>query len=294
MSIENIRQGLDEAFGPHVSPDDLIAQFPAEMHDDLDSETASMNDKEAVTFLKDKLARRHEKLVEFSPAMIPEGIEVSNEVPLAFIKSIGDAEAGGEDNYVGAGQNGKFLRSVREPSTGHKILFNEQAERTGANIVREVILQYKCERLLRDKNNVAKIPKIWRYVKTKDIQAIRMDLIEGESIGELMKRGGTFPESFDVERFFEKLLNAVVILNQSGYHHRDLTNNSGNVIVSSEGEPWIIDFGSAVEVSPDPDDSNKYQERPGASYVIGTDQRGVEGLKRKVLAYIRKQGDQTS
>ncbi len=294
MSMENIRRVIDEALGPNATPDEIISQFPVGMHEHLDNETALMKDEEAVAFLKDKLARRREKLVEFSPAMIPDGIEVSNEVPLAFIKSIGDAEAGGEENYVGAGENGKFLRSVRDPSTGHKILFNEQAERTGANIVREVILQYKCERLLRDKENVAKIPKVWRYVKTKDIQAIRMDLIEGESIGELMKRGGSFPEGFDGESFFEKLMNAVVILNQSGYHHRDLTNNYGNVIVSAEGEPWIIDFGSAIEVSSDPDDGNTYQERPGAPYVIGTDQRGVEGLKRKVLAYIKNQGDQSS
>lgn len=71
------------------------------------------------------------------------------------------------------------------------------------------------------------------------VPAINYHLIEGQSI-KAKAAAGRLPQGF-----FGQLFRDVKTLHQHGVVHMDL-GNSGNILVSPEGHPAIIDFGSAV------------------------------------------------
>ncbi|GAA3573312.1 RIO1 family regulatory kinase/ATPase [Marinobacter xestospongiae] len=68
---------------------------------------------------------------------------------------------------------------------------------------------------------------------------IHYRFIEGNAIKAVAQSNGA-PEGF-----FSQLFNDVKTMHQSGVVHLDL-GNSGNVLVSREGHPVVIDFGSAI------------------------------------------------
>ncbi|KAA1170401.1 protein kinase family protein [Marinobacter salinexigens] len=68
---------------------------------------------------------------------------------------------------------------------------------------------------------------------------IHYRLIEGSSVKDVAACSGV------PENFFSKLFSDVKTLHQHGVVHMDL-GNSGNILVSGQGAPAIIDFGSAV------------------------------------------------
>jgi len=71
------------------------------------------------------------------------------------------------------------------------------------------------------------------------VPTINYRLIEGTSIKEIAANNRV------PENFFLRLFNDVKTLHQHGVVHMDL-GNSGNILVSGEGHPAIIDFGSAI------------------------------------------------
>ncbi|MEQ9547635.1 MAG: RIO1 family regulatory kinase/ATPase [Marinobacter sp.] len=71
------------------------------------------------------------------------------------------------------------------------------------------------------------------------VPTINYRLIEGTSIKDIAAKDRV------PENFFLRLFNDVKTLHQHGVVHMDL-GNSGNILVSTEGYPVIIDFGSAV------------------------------------------------
>lgn len=72
-----------------------------------------------------------------------------------------------------------------------------------------------------------------------NLPTINYRLIEGTSIKDIAGKN-RIPEDF-----FSALFNDVRVLHQNGVVHMDL-GNSGNILVSQEGRPVIIDFGSAI------------------------------------------------
>ncbi|MFY3772918.1 hypothetical protein ACOSZC_02180 [Marinobacter salsuginis] len=71
---------------------------------------------------------------------------------------------------------------------------------------------------------------------------IHYRLIEGKSIKDVAASNGV------PANFFSKLFSDVKTLHQHGVVHMDL-GNSGNILVSAQGAPAIIDFGSAIPLS---------------------------------------------
>lgn len=67
-------------------------------------------------------------------------------------------------------------------------------------------------------------------------------LVEGVSIKEQADRNGV------PQNFFPRLLADVKALHQHGVAHMDL-GNSGNILVSVEGSPAMIDFGAALPLN---------------------------------------------
>jgi serine/threonine protein kinase len=89
--------------------------------------------------------------------------------------------------------------------------------------------------------NHPNIVTVYSVERVGDIDFIRMELVQGRSLAELLPRTG-----FALDRFFEiaiPLVDAVAAAHQQGIMHRDL--KPGNVMVSDEGRVKVLDFGLA-------------------------------------------------
>ena len=73
-----------------------------------------------------------------------------------------------------------------------------------------------------------------------------MPFVEGITLDELLKerqeQGKAFPET-EVGGLMERLLDALAHLHDHGIYHRDI--KPGNILITNEGIPVLIDFGSA-------------------------------------------------
>lgn len=267
--------------------DILVNEFPQELQERLEKEIDGMDQQAASDYLIGKLIARRESLVEWSIDSLPQDIEVSHEVPLAVLGSLETLAKNEPESILGSGQNGRIYQSVRWKNTCYKVLFLERARRLQLSIVREAVTQHDCAELLKGSSGLAHIPEVIGFIEHPDVLAIRMEKVNGNSFLDIFEGKGELPANFDLDSFFEKLERTMLLLNAQGYFHRDLTNNSGNVMVDDKGEPWIIDFGSAIKgLSPD-EDTNSYQITPGGARIIGNDISGLRGLKQKVAVYLR-------
>lgn len=74
-----------------------------------------------------------------------------------------------------------------------------------------------------------------------------MAYIEGQSLAERVAEGPLEP--LEAVRIVRKLCTAIEFAHRSGIYHRDL--KPANILINSEGEPVIIDFGLAKNVHQD-------------------------------------------
>lgn len=101
-----------------------------------------------------------------------------------------------------------------------------------------------------------KFPNI---VEVRDIGEIdgcvyfTMPLIAGKSLARVIAdyaENGERPSPGEVATWMTKIARAVAHAHHSGVLHRDL--NPSNLLIDAQGEPWIIDFGSAgLKVQPE-------------------------------------------
>jgi serine/threonine protein kinase len=73
-----------------------------------------------------------------------------------------------------------------------------------------------------------------------------MPFVEGMTLDELMRRrlrdGQSFTEE-ELRGLLERMLSALGYLHERGIYHRDI--KPGNILITNEGRPVLIDFGSA-------------------------------------------------
>ena len=292
---EGIKSQINEsikAISDSEAVDKLLGQFPEELQERLETEIGEFDDKTAVDYLYNKLLARRQALVTWGMDSLPEAVEVVREYPLALIEGIEEASEGNGKLLIAEGKNGKVVSSVRREDTCYKVLFLERAKQLGANIIKETVMQYEASVITNADPEAAHIPTVFQYVVTADLQAFSMQKIKGYSIEQIFNNPDLeFPPGFDPESFFAKLIKAVQLMHEKGYYHRDLTNNAGNVIVDEEGQPWIVDFGSAVKAFAEDNNHTIYQLYPNGPYVVSDDISGITGLKQRVNDYIKnKQG----
>ena len=268
--------------------DSLLADFPEELRSRLEEEIRMMDDQVASDYLVAKLIERKKALIHSSINLLPKSVEIQRELPLAVARSIEEAEKVGASNELGAGQSARVLESVRSPNACYKVLYLERSRELLLDIVKEATLQYQVGELLSANKAKVRVPKVYCFIDHERVRAIMMEKIKGKSILEIMRKGENFPTGFDTYTFFSSLEEAILIMNENGYFHRDLMENAGNVIVDEGGVPWLIDYGSAVH-SVDPDlNPLTYQITPGGKRHMGNDLLGLRELRLRVQTYINK------
>jgi predicted Ser/Thr protein kinase len=208
-------------------------------------------------------------------------------VPLGVLASIERSSQEGPSNMLGQGMNGRVYESVRKEFACYKVLFLERARQLQLNIIREATLQHDISEILQEDPSAAQVPEVIGFVEHSEVLAIMMNKIKGASMLQIFEGKAELPSGFDVDVFFNKLERAVLLMNQHGYYHRDLTNNSGNVMVDEEGNPWIIDFGSAIKALHPSDNDQVFQIKAGGAHILASDLSGVRRLKEKVIEYLR-------
>jgi serine/threonine protein kinase len=70
-----------------------------------------------------------------------------------------------------------------------------------------------------------------------------MERIYGCSIGDIVYGTDKVPDNYDHRKFFTKLKENIKKMHENNIHHRDL--HEGNVMIDQNGDPVIIDFGTA-------------------------------------------------
>lgn len=276
-----------------VAVDKLIDEFPDELHDGLLDEIDGFDDRTARDYLVSKLIDRKMALLPAEYREIPKAMEVINDNPLAVQESLERAHESESEFLLGAGHNAEVVSSTRQENMCYKTLFMERAKSLGANISREALLQHAVHELIAQSKYSGLVPKVEGFVRTPDIQAIKMEKIDGFSLRQLFDNpeSVSLPEDFDVDLFFETLTGLVECINNAGYFHRDLLGNAGNVLCTTKGLPVLIDFGSAVKaIDYDPEQIG-YQIVPGGQFYVSNDIAAVRDLKTKLVAFLQKRAE---
>lgn len=266
--------------------DSLVHEFPTELQERLYKEVEDLDNQSAEDFLISKLIERKRALVSNEMRTLPDDVMVTHECPLAIMKSLERQVVEGDSDYLGSGENGKVIASLRQERACYKVLFPERVRTLGLNIVREAIMQHLASRVLNAREDVAHVPSVLAFVDHERARAVMMDKIDGVSLLEVIRNGAVLPEGFNVDAFFEKLEKAVTLLNEHGIYHRDLTNNAGNVMIDRNGEPWIVDFGSAVKALNPEGDVRFYTLTPGGALLMAHDQSGIQSLKKRLKEHL--------
>ncbi len=88
------------------------------------------------------------------------------------------------------------------------------------------------------------IVKVLRSFEAFGTAYFVMPYVEGEALDELAKQraGDPFKEK-ELRDLLEDVLSALIYLHERGIYHRDI--KPGNILITSEGKPVLIDFGAA-------------------------------------------------
>ena len=93
------------------------------------------------------------------------------------------------------------------------------------------------------------IVRVLRKFETNGTAYFVMPYVEGKAldhvIAERQKKGQTFTED-ELRGLTRQILNALSYLHDRGTYHRDI--KPGNILISMEGVPILIDFGSARQL----------------------------------------------
>lgn len=86
------------------------------------------------------------------------------------------------------------------------------------------------------------IVPVERFFRANGTAYLVMPYIEGENLSDLLKREGALSED-RLKSLLVPLLDGLEEIHRTGYLHRDI--KPGNIFIRADGEPFLLDFGSA-------------------------------------------------
>ncbi|MEL7049609.1 MAG: serine/threonine-protein kinase, partial [Pseudomonadota bacterium] len=87
------------------------------------------------------------------------------------------------------------------------------------------------------------IVRVYRYFRANNTAYMVLHFEEGQSLKSWLKALGRAPRQTELDAILEPLLDALDVVHQSDYLHRDIAPD--NIIIRKDGSPVLIDFGSA-------------------------------------------------
>ncbi len=91
--------------------------------------------------------------------------------------------------------------------------------------------------------NHPNIVRVYRYFRANNTGYMVLHFEEGQSLKSWLKSLGRAPRQKELDAIVAPLLDALEIIHKSDYLHRDIAPD--NIIIRKNGEPVLIDFGSA-------------------------------------------------
>lgn len=146
---------------------------------------------------------------------------------------------------LGAGGSGKVVHAVDEYSGAEvavKYLNEESRARPG------MLGSFRDEAQILQQLDSPHVVRVYNYVETAEGAAIVMELIEGVSLGAMLRaNGAAVPEA--ALSVLKGSLLGLAAAHAAGVVHRDY--KPGNVMVSTNGVSTLVDFGIAVRQGAD-------------------------------------------
>ena len=93
------------------------------------------------------------------------------------------------------------------------------------------------------KFNHPNIVGVHRYFRANNTAYMVLHYEEGQSLKNWLKTLGRVPRQADLDRIMPPLLNALELIHNADFLHRDIAPD--NIIIRKDGQPVLIDFGSA-------------------------------------------------
>jgi serine/threonine protein kinase len=159
-----------------------------------------------------------------------------------------------DQQYCSLSEEAKFLEDVR------------RIKGTGARSPRPIM-----SAVLKD--------KIGYGEEDVGLQILVMERLKAVTLESILEDIESFPPNFDVDSFFSKLNKFVQnIHDNASVYHRDLRER--NIMVGEQGEPYVIDYGSAIKATNEEDSwptniYGQYKRIPSDEAMLSTVERKV-------------------
>ncbi len=93
------------------------------------------------------------------------------------------------------------------------------------------------------KFNHPNIVRVYRYFRANNTGYMVLHFEEGQSLKGWLKGLGRAPRQKELDQFIAPLLDALELIHKADFLHRDIAPD--NIIIRKDGQPVLIDFGSA-------------------------------------------------
>ena len=119
------------------------------------------------------------------------------------------------------------------------------------------------------------IVRVLRFIEGNGSAYMVMEYEKGQSLAEFLKKRGGFLNEKDLLNVFLPILSGLQAVHKAGILHLDI--KPDNIYLRSDGQPMLIDFGSAGQVAKESDDKKAIALTPAYSAIENYPDMGEKG-----------------